>query len=141
MKKVGKVLRIDETKNYFRYWQYIRTYAIFVIGKCFTAAGGLAGFVAIWRSMFAEHRLWVLFDESLFTHGLDRRDFYIAVIGMLIMLLIDLAHEKGAKIREAIAAIPLPVRWCIYITAIVVVAVLAIYGPGFDASGFAYGEY
>lgn len=141
MKKVGKWLHIDETKNYFRYWQYIRTYAIFVIGKCFTAAGGLAGFVTIFSRMFAEHRFWVLFDESLFTHGLDRRDFYIAVIGIIVMLLIDLAHEKGAKIREAIAAIPLPIRWCIYIAAIVVVAVLAIYGPGFDASGFAYGEY
>lgn len=139
--KLGKLLRIDTTKNYFRYWQYIRTYIIFVIGKCFTAAGGITGFVAIFKSMFSQWKLWVFFDESLFTHGLDREDFYIAVIGIIIILLIDLAHEKGAKIRESIAAIPLPIRWCIYIAAIVVIAVLGIYGPGFDASGFAYGEY
>lgn len=141
MKKIGNILHIDETKYYFRYWQYIRTYVIFVIGKCFTAAGGIAGFVTIFRRMFAEHRLWVLLDQSIFKHGLDRRDFYIAVVGIIVILLVDLAHEKGAKIREAIAAVPLPVRWSIYIAAIVVVSVLSIYGPGFDASGFAYGEY
>ncbi len=141
MDKVTKVLRIDRSRSWFRYWQYIRTYAIFVIGKCFTAAGGLAGFVTIFDRMFAEHKLWVLFDESLFTHGLDRKNFYIAVVGIIMILLVDLIHERGAKIREGIAAIPLPIRWCIYIVAIALVAVFAIYGPGFDASGFAYGEY
>ena len=83
----------------------------------------------------------MLFDESLFTHGLDRKNFYIAVVGIIMILLVDLIHERGAKIREGIAAIPLPIRWCIYIVAIALVAVFAIYGPGFDASGFAYGEY
>lgn len=139
--KLGKLLRIDTTKNYFRYWQYIRTYIIFVVGKCFTAAGGLTGFIAIWESMISEHKLWVLFDESLFQHGLDRKDFYIAVVGIIVILLVDLAHEKGAKIRQAIAEVPLPVRWCIYISAIIVVVVWGMYGPGFDASSFAYGEY
>ena len=70
----------------------------------------------------------MLFDESLFTHGLDRKNFYIAVVGIIMILLVDLIHERGAKIREGIVAIAL-------------VAVFAIYGPGFDASGFAYGEY
>lgn len=139
--KLGKLLHIDTTKNYFRYWQYIRTYIIFVVGKCFTAAGGLTGFCAIFKSMFSEHKLWVLFDESIFLNGLDRQDFQVAIIGVIVLLLIDLAHEKGAKIRESIAAIPLPIRWCIYLAAIIVVAVLGVYGPGFDAAGFAYGGY
>lgn len=139
--KLGRLLHIDTTKDYFRYWQYIRTYIIFVIGKCFTAAGGIAGFVLIWKRILAEHKVWVLFDESLFQHGLDRKDFYIAVVGVIVILLIDLAHEKGVRLREAIAEIPLPVRWCIYMAAIIVVVVFGMYGPGFDASSFAYGEY
>lgn len=139
--KIGQLLHIDTTKNYFRYWQYIRTYIIFVVGKCFTAAGGIEGFFAIWKSMLSEHKLWVLIDDSLFTHGLDRKDFYIAVIGIVVILLIDLAHEKGAKIRKSIAEVPLPVRWSIYIAAIIAVVVFGWYGPGFDASSFAYGEY
>lgn len=139
--KLEKVLHIDKSKNYFRYWQYIRTYGIFVIGKCFTAAGGLTGFILIWKRMFSSHKLWVLFDESLYTHGLDRKDFFIAIMGVILILIIDLAHEKGAKIRKAIADTPLPVRWIIYISAVCFVAVFAIYGPGFDASAFAYGEY
>lgn len=141
MNKLGKLLRIDTTQNYFKYWQCIRTYIIFVVGRCFTAAGGLAGFVAIFKSMLSQHKLWVLFDQSLYTHGLDRQDFWIAVIGIIAILIVDVVHEKGTKIRESIAAIPLPVRWAIYITAIIIVVVLGIYGPGFDASGFAYGEY
>ena len=138
--KLGKLLHIDTTKNYFRYWQYIRTYIIFVIGKCFTAAGGLTGFIAIWKSILSEHKLWVLFNESLFQHGLDRKDFYIAVVGIIVILLVDLAHEKGAKIREAIAEVPLPVRWCIYGSNYNCCCVWYVWS-GFDASSFAYGEY
>jgi len=139
--KIGALCKIDTTKSYFKYWQYIRTYIIFVIGKCFTAAGGLTGFVAIFKSMFADHKLWVLLDGGIFNLGLDRQEFNIAIIGVVIILMVDSVHEKGTKIREFIAEIPLPVRWFIYIAAISVVAVLGIYGPGFDASGFAYGEY
>lgn len=139
--KSDKVLHIDTTKKYFRYWQFFRTYMIFVVGRSFTLAGGLTGFCAIWKGMFSQHKLWVLFNESLFRHGLDRKDFYIAVVGIIIILLIDLAHEKGAKIRETITSVPLPVRWFIYISAIFIVVVLGVYGPGFDASSFAYGEY
>lgn len=139
--KLGKVLHIDTTKNYFRYWQYFRTYIIFVVGRCFTLAGGLAGFCTIWKNMFAQHKMWVLLDEGLFQHGLDRQDFHIAVIGIIVILLIDLAHEKGAKIREAIAEVPLPVRWGIYIIAIITIVVFGVYGPGFDAASFAYGAY
>lgn len=139
--KISDWLKIDRSKHYFRYWQYIRTYFIFSVGKCFTAAGGLAGFVLIFQRMFSSHKLWVLFDESLFTHGLDRKDFYIALVGILVILLVDWAHEAGIKIRQFIAEIPLPVRWVIYLTVIFIVIIYGVYGPGFDASGFAYGEY
>lgn len=83
----------------------------------------------------------MLFDGSLYQHGLDQKDFYVALIGIILILVIDTLHEKGVKIRQTIAAQPLPVRWIVYYAAIFGIVILGIYGPGYNASSFVYGAF
>ena len=140
-KKLIEVLHIDTDKNLYVFWQCFRTYLIFAIGKCFTAVDGLSGFVLIFKRMFSSHKLWVLFDNSLYNHGLERKDFYIAIIGLVVMLVVDILHERNVHIRKTIAGIPLPIRWIVYISAILLIMIFGIYGPGFNAKNFAYGAF
>ncbi len=139
--KLCTSLKIDRERGYWKIWQIIRTCAFFAIGRMFTVAGGLTGCLLLWKQLFSETRLWTLFDGSLYTHGLDQKDFYVMLIGVILIIIIDILHERGYKIRETIAAQPLPIRWIIYYGAIFSILILGIYGAGYDAASFIYGAF
>ena len=139
--KIISLLKINTEKTYYQIWQSVRTCMIFAIGRMFTVTGALTGCAVLWKRLFAEHRLWTLFDGSLYSHGLDQKNFYVALLGIVIMLLVDIMHEKGKSIRQSIAAQPLPIRWIIYYGAMFAIVILGMYGPGYDASSFAYGAF
>lgn len=132
---------IDETSKYHRFFSSFRTFLLFAIGRMFTVTGSLEGCGLLWERLFYEHRLWTLFDGSLYTHGLDQKDFYVALVGMILMLFVDILHEKGICIRKRISAQPLLIRWVIYYSLIFTILIFGIYGSGFDASGFVYGAF
>ena len=136
-----KLLKIDTGTKAYGTFRALRTYLLFAAGRMFTAAGGLAGCALLWRRMFAQSRLWALFDGSLYAHGLDQKDFYIAAFGVILILFIDLLHERGVAVRERIGRQKLFVRWVFYYGALVSLLILGIYGPGFDAASFVYGAF
>lgn len=107
----------------------------------FTVTGSLAGCMLLWQRMLHESRFWVLFDGSLYQHGHEQKDFYVALIGVFLMLAVDLLHERGIRISQVIAAQPVLIRWTVYYGAIFTVIVLGYYGPGYQASGFVYGAF
>lgn len=139
--KITARMKISTGRKYYLLWQKIRTCLIFGIGRTFTVTGSLSGCLLLWKQFFSGHRIWVLFDGSLYQHGLDQKDFYVALIGIILILVIDTLHEKGVKIRQTIAAQPLPVRWIVYYAAIFIIVILGIYGPGYNASSFVYGAF
>lgn len=141
MKKLCEKCHIDLSSKGMTWFRRVRTYFIFAIGRMWTACGSLAGCWVLWKQLFAEHRIWKLFDESLFTYGLDRKDFYVAIIGILIMWAVDIMHEHGILIRDSVAKMVLPVRWVLYYAIIFTIIVLGIYGGEFDAASFAYGAF
>lgn len=125
----------------FQVFRMIRTFLLFCIGRMFTMAGTLEGMRLLWERLFAEPRLYTLFDGSLYTHGLDQKNFYVVLFGLTIMWLVSILHERGVKIRDEIASMPLVVRWPIYYGAIVLILIFGVYGVGFDAMNFAYGAF
>ncbi len=139
--KVCEKFHLDRERRRWKVWQSIRTFVFFAIGAMFTLVGGLQGCATLWRQLFSEARFWVLFDGSLFTHGLDQKDFTVALLGIVVILIIDALHERDFKIRETIAAQVLPLRWIVYFCAIFAVLILGIYGPGYDAASFIYGAF
>ncbi len=134
-------LGINTESRLSRFWQSLGTFCLFAIGRTFSVAGGLVGCKILWRQLLVEVRPWVLFDGSLMTHGLDGKDFTVAVLGIVVMMIVDLWHERGMKIREKIASLSLPLRWTIYYASIVAVLILGIYGIGYDAKSFIYGAF
>ena len=90
--------------------------------------------------MVGEHRLWTLFDGSLYEHGLDRKDFYVALAGICVIWIVDILSTR-MKIREELAKQPLVFRWLVYYALVIAVLILGLYGPQFVASDFAYGVF
>ncbi len=139
--KVKARMGIDTEKRWYQMWINVRSCIMFAVGRMFTVVGGLAGCGLLWRQLFAQARFWTLFDGSLYTHGLDQKDFYIALIGMILMMFVDARHEHGHEIRKTIAAQPIVLRWIVYLGAMMAIVVFGIYGSGYDPASFVYGGF
>ncbi len=141
MDRIVTRFSINTERPLFQAWQSIRTFFLFAIGRMFTVAGGFRNGLYLWKRLFASHRLWTLFDGSLYEHGIDRKYFYVVLVGMILMFCVDYWHEKGIHIRKNIAALPLPLRWLVYLAAMFTIVIFGVYGIGYDASSFVYGAF
>ena len=83
---------------------------------------------------------WVLFDGSLYEFGIEARNFMALILCIVLMAIIEHFQEKG-NIREKLSEQHVIVRWGIYLGAIALVIVLGVYGPGYSATQFLYGQF
>lgn len=136
-----ETLKIDSERTYYKCWSMIRTTAFFAIGRMITATGETWSLITLFTQLFTEHRLWTFFDDSLFTHGLDFKDFTVALVFMIVMFFVDVLHEKNISIRETLASQILPIRWCVYYGAIMALIIFGMYGPSVNPADFVYGAF
>lgn len=139
---IGEKLKIDYSGKYFMAWQIARTFIIALIGRLWIVAGSLQNCWVIWEHMLSKVHIWFLLDgTSIYECGLDRANFWMAILAIGILWIVDFTHERNVKIRDFIAGKPILVRWIIYYLAIFSVIIFGIYGAGYNASDFVYGGF
>ena len=84
---------------------------------------------------------WMLADGSLYKHGLDSADFFVSIVGLIIVVVTDLVNYNGFVIRERILKQGIWIRYIIVIAAIISILVFGIWGPGYDSAAFIYQQF
>lgn len=92
------------------------------------------------KRIFTDITPWIFFDGTLYTCGVSAAQFLVLILCILLVMFIEHLQEKGA-VREMIAGQHLLIRWGIYLGAIALIAVFGVYGPGYDATQFLYGQF
>lgn len=139
-KKLADFFHIDMTTKQYHIFQMVRTFFVFAMGRLITAPGTLADTWVAIRQMFASFNPWIFWDGTLYGMGLDYKDWCVVVIGMLLVRQISIFQEKGS-VREAIANRNIVLRWIIYYGAFFAILIFGMYGPGYNASDFIYGNF
>lgn len=80
-------------------------------------------------------------NKALYSIGIKPADFMVIAVGVLIMLIISIIQEKGVNIRESIAKKNIFFRWILYYGILLSILIFGIYGPGYVASNFIYGQF
>ncbi len=137
-KKIISVLRINIESKWFKTFQVIRTIVLVNIGMLIFRADSLQSAFQMLKSCFVPSQLPLNMIPTL---GIDIHDFVIIIIGAAVVYGIGLIKEKGISIRESISSMKLPLRWTIYIAAILVVVIFGAYGKGYDAVSFIYATF
>lgn len=140
-KKLTNYLNIDTKSNGYHTFQIIRTGLLYIISRLLTAPADLSITKEIIHRIFMKFNVWILFDETLYEIGLDRKDFWVGIIAVLILWKISSMQEKGIKVREKISSYPLILRWCIYYSVILSIIIFGIYGSGQAGNTFIYMKY
>ncbi len=84
---------------------------------------------------------YVLFNGKLFSYGMDRANFILTALSLLVLFIVAWVRRDGVSLRSRIDAQPLVIRWGLVIAAIAAVVFFGVYGPGFDAGKFIYFQF
>lgn len=79
--------------------------------------------------------------NKLYLAGYDVTRFYILLIEMLVLLLVDILHEKKVSLIGWLDLQNRAFRWMVYICILMVIVVGAIYDFGLEASTFIYTQF
>ncbi len=84
---------------------------------------------------------WILFDGSLYTCGLDAPDFWVMIVGIVILLFADICKYRHVKIRKVIERQDYWFRYVVIALAVTAVLLFGKYGPAYDAANFIYFQF
>lgn len=79
-------------------------------------------------------------DGSLFSLGLPLPEFMVGILGILTVLLID-SFSSRRNLRECLLRSRLPIRWTVYVTAVMALLIFGIYGSKYGAQQFIYFQF
>ncbi len=137
---VKRLLKIQENSWFYVLWQRICTFGLITLSWVVFRADSLRSGLAMIKRIFTDVTPWIFFDGTLYTCGVSAGQFLVLILCILLVMFIEHLQEKGS-VREMIAGQHLLIRWGIYLGAIALIAVFGVYGPGYDATQFLYGQF
>lgn len=94
------------------------------------------------RYLFLRPDFWVLYDQSLFTIGLDRVQMDILGIALFILLLVDLVRYKtGMTLGAGLKKQNLWFRWSVVLVLLFGILICGVYGPSYHPAEFIYFQF
>ena len=133
------LLRLDRKSRGFRLWQMLRTFCFVNVGMLIFRADTLGAALSMFRSLFQPYGGSLL--AVMNAKGLPVGQLSIALTGAALVFAVDILQERGAGLRDWIAARAVPLRWSIYMAAVLLVLVAGAYGPGFGIVDFIYAQF
>lgn len=137
-KKLGNKLGVYENKILLATLRGIKLFIIVVIGEMFFRAPSLSAGFDMFGRIFGHFNIRYLGEVNF---GIGTPDGVVAFLGTLVVLIVDILHEKGIRIREKIASLSLPVRWGVWYAAIAVIIIFGAYGVGYTVVDMIYAAY
>ncbi len=138
--KLVELLRIDRNSMSHRVVKAVLTFMLVNLAWVFFRADSLQTALLVIRKSF-ELTPWVFSDGEIYNHGLNSANMTLIVLGIIALIITDIAGYMGVEIREKILSMGLWFRWLIVIFGIIFVLVCGIWGPGYDASTFIYQQF
>lgn len=137
--KIIDIFKIKDDVFSFRILQMLINFALVDFAWIFFRASSFRAAIMLIKNMFYFNP-WIFYSGDIYKLGLDAGDFKVAIFGMIIVLIVDfIATTKGVRIELSKQNIGF--RWAIYLTAIVIVLIFGVYGPGYSKQQFIYFQF
>ena len=133
-----KKFNIRITNFSWRLFKISGTFFLTTIGRYFSRASNLWSAVNMMGWTVRRINPWVFFDGTLNNLGLDTQDLNLLIASIMVLMLVDIFHEKGFQLRQKISEQNLVFRWSFYMAAIFSIIIFGIYGIGYESSDFIY---
>ena len=128
---LAEKLHIRRDHFLYRTLQGIRTFVLVCIGELIFRALSLGQAAGMLKKIGTQFTTAVLRDGSLFTMGMDRQDYIIVFVTLVIVLIVGIVQERGVRIREYLAGRNLAVRFAAGYALILFIVIFGAYGLGY----------
>ncbi len=86
-------------------------------------------------------RVFTVHDFDILLHGLTSFDFLILILGFIMMFIVSILKEQKKDLYSILDEKSLCIRYIVILVILFMIIVLGIYGEGYNASDFIYGEF
>ncbi len=125
----------------FHLVRVLRTFLIVNIGWFFDRCAHGTDALRMMGTVLTNPRVSQLSLDTVSTLGIPRPDFFVLALSALLLFAVSLMQERGADVRGGVLRLWLPLRWLVFIAAIVSVLVLGVWGSGFSEASFIYYQF
>ena len=132
---VRNKLKINTENKLYKLFEIIRTTLVVTIGMMLFRSHSLKTFIHSFINLFKKA------NADIISFGLQKFDFCILGLYVVVLIVIGILQEKNIKIYEEFSKKNVIMRYLVYILAIICIVVLGIYGKGYDTSSFIYGQF
>ena len=137
--RVIKTFKIKTEVFSFKLLQVLITFMLVNFAWIFFKATSFLSAITIIKNSFYFNP-WILLNGSIFKLGLNTKDFLIAILGIILVIIIDIMQRK-MNLRIQLAKQNIMFRWAIYLVAVLVILVFGMYGPGYSMQQFIYSQF
>lgn len=126
----------------YRFFRRLVTFVLVDIAWIFFRADSIHQAVHYIKRMILYRDWWSLFDQQIYTLGLDIREMHILGFALLVMFAVEaIKYKKGELLDAFLQRQWIVFRWSILFMLLFVCIVFGYYGPGFDSSQFIYFQF
>ncbi len=136
-----KLCRVKTDTLAFHALRVTLTFAMVTIAWVFFRAASIKQALDIIVSMFRKWNPWVWFDGSLYTLGLDEKDWKVLLVSVSILFLIECFKYKKMDLVTVFGKQNILFQWLFFYVGILAVIVFGIYGAGYNANQFIYFQF
>ena len=139
--KLVKVLQLDRKSFSHKLMQTIVTFVLFAFSGVFFRASDMQVAMGVIKNTFATFNPWILVDGSLYTCGLDQKNFTLMLISIAILFVGDFFKYRGIKLRKIFMQQEWWFRWLVMSTSVVLILLLGIWGTAYNEASFIYFQF
>jgi len=131
VKKVTTKLHINRNNPIYRIFTFLKLFILVVIGELFFRANTLRDGFNLFNSIIMNFTLKSFKSGEFLRLGLDKGDFIIIAVTLIIVFFVGILRERKVPIRDTIAKQNIVVRWVIYYAIIMFILIFGAYGAGY----------
>ncbi len=140
-KAFWKKIRLKEDGFVVNAIRLIRTWIIIVIGEMLFYCESISQFVKLLSNIFSSNFEGGLFSGKLIDMGLSIEDLLVALLGIVIVFIIDAVVEKRPGFFNDISKLSRPKRWALYYFVIIMIVVFGAYGEAYRSVELIYANF
>ncbi len=140
--KVNAFLHTKTESFSYKAAQTVITFALVDVAWIFFRAGGIRVSLDYCVRMATKWDPWSLFNEEVYSLGLNRFECNILAAGTAVLLLVDLVrYKKRQTFSEFLAEQCIWFRWGVLLAMLAAILVFGMYGIQFDSKQFIYFQF
>lgn len=139
--KIVKFFHLHKDTLGYKVMQVVITFILIDFSWIFFRADSGKTSFKIIKAIFDTNNPWILLDGSIYKCGLDIKNFWLMIYGIILLLAVDFCKTRKIVIREIICRQDIWVRWLVIDAAIIVILVFGIWGSTYDAANFIYFQF